>query len=477
MPIQRPLSSPLASAVNFPLGRLTQFLRWALGFDGVDDRGQLQFRAINPDGDIDVEWYQEFQEANNAANGVIVAQCGTGTNSAQEFRLTYLSAGRTLELIVGGAQTTAFAEAPKRGKYRITLAGSQLTVWLDGSIVRSTTFKRGAAREPSAPLWVGARQPSLNLFPGILRDLRINGVLYPMGDRNQAIQLPSPSGLGAELITQTVLENPAFKGSQWTYLGDGRWQYLGDGLGELVFISNSNLPEAGFIEFEVESYQHVSGTNGLRISHTITNFFGDRLVYGVGKFRAFYTVKPASISFTRNNPGTEINCIIKNISFRPLWVASATELLANGAFNTDTAGWSAINSTVAWSSGTLRVEVAAGVTGGATQNLPMLTAGKYYLLTATVAEVGPSATASVVALRQAAGSFAVLNSASVTAAGTVSFVFMATASDAQISLRSANASAATYCRFDNVSVRELTSLCNPLTLINTVSTGWQEIEA
>lgn len=336
----RGLISGLVSGLISPLISITK--RWAYNFDGVDDRGQLAFRAINPDADIDIEWYQEFQEANNTANGVIVAQCGTGTNSTQEFRLTYLSAGRTLELIVGGAQTTALAEAPKRGKYRITLVGSQLTVWVDGAIVRSTTFNRGAARESSAPLWVGARQPSLNFFPGFLRDLRVNGRLYPMGDRNQVVQLPWPTGLGDELITQSRLENPATKGSQWTYLGDGRWQLVGDGsFNELMIVASGSQPQSGYIEFEVES---ISG--GAMRCYTTTNGIGTLQSNPVfdkpGTFRHFYIDKAGLggntqyFAFVRVNGS--INCIIKNISFKPLGTCNPMTLV-----NTASTGWTQVD--------------------------------------------------------------------------------------------------------------------------------------
>lgn len=455
-------------------------LRWAYSFDGVDDRGQLAFRAINPDGDIDIEFKTGPTVPIAGTSWTIVAQNVTTVSTNREFGL-FTNNANMLQLTIGGVFSGNMGQPLEPNtRYRVTLVGEALVFYKNDAVVLSTTFTRGTAREPTALTVIGACNTSAttwgSFYQGPISNLRINGVLYPVQDREQTIQLPNPSGLGPELITQNVLENPFVKGSQWTYLGGGRWQLVGDGsLSELIFISATSQPTAGFLEFEVES---ITGTlMCTQATAAVTNGFNT-----VGVKRYFYTQKDfAGISngqtviFKRQSG--PVTCVIKNISFRPLWVADAAELLANGAFNTDIAGWFAVNSTTAWSSGTLRVDVAAGVTGGANQSLPELTAGKYYVVSATVAEVGPSATASVVALRQAAGSFAVLNSASVTSAGTVTFVFMATASDAQISLRSANASAASYSRFDNVTVRELTTLCNPVTLTNTASTGWQEVEA
>lgn len=457
---------------------LYESYRWVYNFDGIDDRAALQFRAINPEGDIDIEFKTGETVPPLGTAVCIVDQSVSNNFSLKEFYLQ-INTGGNMQVNVGGnflASNSTVVIAPNT-LYRMQLVGDTLRYFRNGVQTQQSTITRGTNREPNAVTKVGSWSLAASFggfYQGQIYDVRINGVLWPIVDNNQTIQLPNPTGLGPELITQSVLENPASVGSQWTYLGDGRWQLISDGnYSGLTFISPGGQPEAGFVEFEIES---ISG-GSIRCSEGTAGLVVNSQFNTPGIKRWYFIQKSLDnrMTFSRNNSGVPVTAVIKNISYKPLWVVNAAELLSNGTFNTDTAGWSAINSTVTWSSGTLRVDVAAGVNGGANQNLPMLTAGKYYLVTATVAEVGPSATASVVALRQAAGSFAVLNSASVTAAGAVSFVFMATASDAQISLRSANASADTYCRFDNVSVRELNSLCNPMVTSNFNPDRWREV--
>jgi hypothetical protein len=201
---------------------------------------------------------------------------------------------------------------------------------LSGTLVRTATFARGAAREPTAQTLIGCRGNGAgvfaNFFQGPQYDIRINGTLWEMGDRDQAIQLPTPTGLGAELITQNVLDNPAVRGSQWTYLGDGRWQYVGDGsFNSLRFLSSANHPPAGFMEFEVES---ISGqmrcVSGFNPPNTVGTVFNT-----VGVKRAYYTSfsPDTQFEFCRNNSGAVVSCIIKNISFRPLGTCNPMQLI------------------------------------------------------------------------------------------------------------------------------------------------------
>jgi hypothetical protein len=305
---------------------------FAYNFDGVDDRGVLANRAINIEGDNTFEFWSP---ASFATIQAIIAQNIAGAGASMEFRV--FAAASSLDLTFGGISASLFSVAQgfkPATRYGLTLIGTEAKVYeggLSGTLVRTTTFTRGAAREPTAQTLIGCRGNGsgsfLQFFQGLQYDIRINGVLWEMGDRDQTIQLPTPTGLGVELITQSVLENPATRGSQWTYLGAGRWQYIGDGQGGLQFLLPANIPDQGFIEYEVESYQQVTGVGSVRVSPTTTNFFGDRLFNTLGRKKAYYTVKPASIEFTRNNSGDQINCIIKNISFRPLGTCNPMQLI------------------------------------------------------------------------------------------------------------------------------------------------------
>lgn len=454
-------------------------IRWVYNFDGVDDRGQLAFRAINPDGDIDIEWRQDAIA--KADGSVIVSQCGTGVNSTQEFRLTRIASG-DLEVIVGGSliNITVAQGYTAIGTFRFTLVGTALRIFRNGILTHQTTFTRGTAREPNAVTLIGARPTGtsnfLNFYRGFLSDVRINGVLWPIGDRNQQVQLPSPSGLGPELITQSVLENPAIKGDHWTYLGDGRWQYVGDGSANtLRFLTSAAHPSAGFLEFEVESF---SGEGQMRCSASFApaNQVGN-VFSGVGRKRYFYTVFDTSVmvEFQRYGAGQVVSCIIKNISFKPLWVASATELVTNGDFSNGTSGWSA------FSGGSLAVTNSQGVltTSGAGSRFERgvtLEAGSYYQVSMDVVALVGSTLARLTLMRGPGGNYSTIGSASLSATGKISFIVLASAADSIISIGGDNVNSGTIT-VDNISVRKLDSLCNPLTLANTASTGWQEIEA
>lgn len=177
--------------------------RWAYNFDGVDDRGVLALRAINPDGDIDISWKQKFDPNNTTANGVIVAQCGTGANSTQEFRITFLGATNTLQFILGGDSDLLMVGAPRTGKYRITLIGTALKVYLDDELVKDGVFTRGTTREPTAETLVGMRLPATNYFPGVIYNIKINGTLWPMSAVGQSIQPSVPAGNNITLINTT----------------------------------------------------------------------------------------------------------------------------------------------------------------------------------------------------------------------------------------------------------------------------------
>ncbi len=314
---------------------------YAYNFDGIDDRGQLANRAINIEGDNTFEFWSPAVVM--TATQAIISQNITSNSASMEFQLFTASGG--LEVIYGGAPRVVIMTQAQGFKsstrYGLTLIGSEAKLYeggLGGTLVRTSGFTRGTAREPTAPTLIGCRGNGTgayaNFFSGLQYDIKINGVLWEMGDRNQSIQLPTPTGLGAELITQSVLENPASKGSQWAYLGGGRWQYIGDGQGGLQFLLPANIPEQGFIEYEVESYQQVTGVGPMRVSPTTTNFFGDRLFNTLGRKKAYYTVKPASIEFTRNNSGDQINCVIKNISFKPLGTCNPMTI-----FNTTNDRW------------------------------------------------------------------------------------------------------------------------------------------
>jgi hypothetical protein len=317
--------------------------RWVYNFDGIDDRGVLATRAINIEGDNTFEFWTPIALTPNVG---IISQNIVSAFTSREFELGFSASG-ALQVVFGGVNTAIYSVLlgmKPATRYGLTLIGTTAQVFeggLSGTLVRTTAFTRGTAREPTAPTLIGCRGNGsgafASFFSGLQYDIKINGTLWPISDRNQSIQLPSPSGLGAELVTQSVLENPESVGSQWSYLGGGRWSYVGDGtFNALRFIAIANLPSQGFMEYEVES---INGS--LRCSANSAPVFGDRLISTTGVKRVYYTSPVTDWQFVRNNPGQVVNCIIKNISFKPLNTCNPLTLV-----NTTPDRWEEIEGTL-----------------------------------------------------------------------------------------------------------------------------------
>jgi hypothetical protein len=133
-----------------------------------------------------------------------------------------------------------------------------------------------------------------------------------------------------------VLENPVAKGTQWTYLGEGRWQYVGDSsLNALQFSQFTEQPDAGYLEFEVESY---SGSGLMTCSVSGSNNNGAGIFTSTGIKQYLYKDKGINnnntVQFKRNSGS--ITCIIKNISFKPLGTCNPVTLS-----NTTSENWEA----------------------------------------------------------------------------------------------------------------------------------------
>lgn len=443
-------------------------------FDGVDDKAQLAYRAINPDGDN----YLEFRSPLNI-NCTIIAQNISSTASSREFQLWQGASGE-LNLTFGGSNAVIASSADGYelgGIYYLSLVGTTATLakGLPTNVIKVSTFVRGAAREPTAVTLIGCRGSGAGVFgtfaQGPQYDVRINGTLWPISEKDSAIQLPVPSGLGEELITTSVLENPAVKGSQWSYLGAGRWQYVGDGsFNELRFIAGASHPLAGFLEFEIESITGtlscVSGSTAIpRASFSTT-----------GKKRYFYTdvnegsALGAAVSFKRPSNGVVTSCIIKSISFKPLVGYSANK--ANGGDFSDPALWTSNSANVVVSGGSLNF-TNAGIGNRVAQDADIID-DKTYEITYTIG----SLTSGSVRCRLI-GTSTMYESTARTSAGTYTETITVTGPYATTPIKrilfEARSAGTNATLVDDLAVREVTT-CNPLTLVNTTAERWSEIE-
>jgi len=309
-------------------------LRWAYNFDGATNRGVFANRLFNSDGDIDISWYQRGIDNTGASPRSIITQCFSTVIAEREFVLRWNGNSGGLQLSVGGLGAL-FVISCFDGTYRVRLSGATVEVYRNGQLLESRSYTRGTAREPSATTAIGARNAGgafTEHANGVIRDLRVNGLLYPLSEPNHVIQLPLLSGLGDELITQTVLENPAQKGTQWTYLGGGRWQLIGDGnYVALRFVLDALSVSGVLVEFEVES---ISGS--LRVNPSTNGYWiGDAIVNTVGKKRCYSTTTSTlQLEFVRHNTGQPVTCVIKNISLRPIGTCNPLTLV-----NTTSPGW------------------------------------------------------------------------------------------------------------------------------------------
>lgn len=180
--------------------------RWVYNFDGIDDYGVLDTRAINVDGDNTFE----FWSADSLSpSQTIIAQNITGVSSAIEFRI-FIGSSSGLELTFGGSVTSICTIAqgllPSK-KYGLLLTGSTFelrTDGLDGQILRSGLFTKGAAREPAASTIISARRNGpgslIQYLKGQQRDIKINGVLWEMRNNGSAIQPSTPAGNNMTLV-------------------------------------------------------------------------------------------------------------------------------------------------------------------------------------------------------------------------------------------------------------------------------------
>jgi hypothetical protein len=298
-------------------------VRWVYDFDGIDDRGAFAYRAINIDGVIDIEWEQDFDAIGSK---VIVSQCGDGQNITQEFRLTHRSDG-VLELILGGSVHLALTQAQgmvNKARYRLLLVGSEGTLYKDDVIIRTATFTRGPAREPSAVTLIASRPSGsgfTNYGKGRLSNIKINGTLWPIAENNQTIQLPLPAGLGAERANFNIVTVQA----GWTY-NNGTFTATsvpafqpssGFSIGALT------AGEAYFLELEVLS---VTGTFRVQV----TGGTGQNLVPNItspGKYRFLVVALAGNTSCGFQATVNNTSCVINEISFKPLGTCNPLTLV------------------------------------------------------------------------------------------------------------------------------------------------------
>lgn len=180
--------------------------RYAPYFDGLTQYGVLSERAIDVDGDVDVEfWTPDSVEPGRTQ--VIVGQSISTNQGNKEFEIFVSGSTGNLGLTVGGNTFAAmsYGTYSANRKYRLYYSGnlSVVTDLLDGTeIIR--TFTRGTEREPLAQTTVAANAslPS-SFFQGLMPDIKINGTYWLLDQRNNPVQPSNPSSNNLTIINHT----------------------------------------------------------------------------------------------------------------------------------------------------------------------------------------------------------------------------------------------------------------------------------
>lgn len=178
---------------------------FAYRFGGVNDYGQFASRLIDPDGDNTIEFWPPTN-----INGAIISQNIQTTVSLTEFVLFTGSSGE-LRLTFGGSGTTiaTIAQGYEPGfRYKLVLSGTGFSLFKNGVSLRTGTFTRGAAREPTATTKLFARtngSSGVNLLgAGLCPEIKVNSRYYAIDQKESALQPSLPAGNDLTLINSNA---------------------------------------------------------------------------------------------------------------------------------------------------------------------------------------------------------------------------------------------------------------------------------
>lgn len=473
-PAFRPAFYPAFRPAFNKLKSISAAVRSVYNFDGIDDRGILEFKAINMDGDNTLEFWSP---PDFTLNGAIISQNISTAGNLREFQFG-IDAGGVMYVGFGGTYTTVFTVAQglkTSTKYGVTLLGTTCSIYeggLDGPFIRSQTFFKGTAREPAARTLIHSRGNGAGSFgqfsKGIQRDIKINGVLWPIADRNQSIQLPLPTGLGDELWLARNMSG-ANNAVVTTIVTNAEWDVTRTGAADLADgarSGNFSMPVGVPHIFEVESdgpvnlVVYTSGFTLIAIQR-----LSNRIVFTPTTTQTLLYVCPANANQTVR---------IKKPSVKSLLTINTTEVVSNGNFSNGITGWNTIaGGSIGVNSGQVTLTTAAGQPSRFEQQLT-LEQGNYYIAEVDLISLNTVTGLRLLISRSTAGNFALIGDVNRATPGKATVIFFATAPDAIIQVRGDGVNAGTLVA-DNVSLKKINNICNPLTLVNTTPDRWQEV--
>ncbi len=466
-----------------------QSMRLALNLNGVNTFGRFLLREINPEGDIDVEFETGPIIPPIGTAFCIVDQSITNNFTLKEFYLQ-VTAGGQLQMVLGGNFMITNINSPPlepNTTYRASLSGTTLRYFRNGVQNQMVTVSRGTAREPSAPTKIGAWGSNAafgGFYRGHIKWIRINGVLWPLNERDHINQLPKSSAVeslqakaynacSTGLLPLTVDDDGY---SVITLNGLQTWSYaafnipvvpgmtyvietIADFQGSNIFYSTTNDTASGAVEL-----RNVQNTPANKVSRQVIT--------------AHPSLARPFMLITRNGQNAMTGTYRhKFLRAFPIGIPTGPELVANGNFDTDASGWFTNGGgQIAWSSGRAVLSLQAGIQSRMERSI-VLEPGELYIATADIITFSGTTIARLNILRGMPGNYAGIQNAQVNIIqNKIVNIFRAPAADALVQIvgDSTNAGSITV---DNVSVRKLKDVYNPIALNNVVPEQWQEIPA
>lgn len=489
------------------LSSIGKATRGIYNFDGIDDRGQLAFKAINVDGANTIEF---VTGDNNKETQVIVSQNVTTNFNQREFQMWTAAFTTSLKMLVGGVETTIGNVQPNT-RYRIAFDTSTFTLRLGSTnaVLATGALGRGSYREEGATTRICCNTDgagTANHYKGRKADITINGTKWTIKDRGQPVQVPDSAVLGANIVNAAAIvweEGAAVpsrrqSGALISFTGVDTW-----GQRPFYIPITVSANTAYLVEFDITGAGEGTDCRILLTDRlgggvpavvpttwpsdpaatfdTSSAFYGSFYPLQIrgGKVRGLVFIPNTVITnwYLSARPAGNINnqqLAIANLSMRAIWSVDATERVTNGDFANGTTGWAVQSGgSIAVTSGQATLTTTAAQASRFEQSLN-LEANAYYIATLDVIALNTSTKAEMAIIRGAAGNYVTTVWRGRTSAGKLVFVFRAPATDAMVQVYGDSTNAGSVI-VDNVSVRKLTSLCNPLSLVNTTTDRWMEV--
>lgn len=489
------------------LSTIGKAVRGVCSFDGIDDRGQLAFKAINIDATNTIVFWTGDS---NKETQVIISQNVSSTFNAREFQMWTAAFTTQLKMLVGGVENTIGNVLPNT-RYSITFDTGSFTLRLasTNAIVATGILTRGTFREDGATTRIACNTDgagTANHYKGRNSGITINGITWLIKDTRQDVQLPESPALGANIVNPASIvweEGAAVpsrrqSGSLIAFTGVDTW-------GQRPFYIP--IPVAANMAYLVEcDVTGVSDGFDLRILltdrlgggtpavvpttwpaelaavfDTSSAFYGSFFPMRVrgGKARCLVYLPNTAIStwYLSVRPAINMNnqsITINNLSMRPLWSVEGIERVTNGDFSGGTTGWAAQSGgSIGVTSGQATLTTVAAQASRFEQSVTV-EANAYYLVMLDVISLTSVTRAAVQIIRGAAGNYASVAFSQRTSPGKIAVVFRAPATDVMVQVYGDSTNAGSVV-VDNVSIRKLPTICNPMTLVNVTTERWSEV--